>query len=89
MGQGISRGADSQQKTVEFGWSREDRRQMGKKSRELAEILGSHLCSVSATSSERVSDAHLFGFEGLQLDELPLLSPNPSITCLREEDWLG
>lgn len=64
MGQGISRGADSRQKTVEFGWSREDRREMGKKSRELAELLGSHLCSVSATSSERDSDARLVRLQG-------------------------
>lgn len=29
------------------------------------------------------------GFKGPQLDEYPLLSPDPSVTCLREEDWLG
>lgn len=37
---------------------------MGKKSRELAELLGSHLCSVSATSSERDSDARLVRLQG-------------------------
>lgn len=48
----MSRGADSGQKTVGFGWSRADKRETGTESRELVELLGSNLCSISTTYSE-------------------------------------
>lgn len=74
-GQDISRGADSGKRLWSLR-SRADSREM-KKSRELAELLGSHLCSVSATSWKghwcppaRASRD--------PMDELPLLFLNPS-----------